>query len=97
MRSPKTTGLDAPGPGRLIFQAMFSLGPQDSGSPLAALVPIPVGPRKQNQSLLMAGALLAATGALTAANAIERVTSPEQRDKNAKVFIEKHHFFRSNM
>jgi hypothetical protein len=74
---------------------MFSLGLQVSGNPFAALVPIPVGPRKQDQSWL--GKFRLGAGALTAANARERVTSPEQTNKIAKVFMEKHPHFRTNM
>ena len=50
MRSPNTIGLDAPGPGIGVFQAMFSDSLHLTGSPLAELTPIPLGPRKPDHS-----------------------------------------------
>src|SRR5687767_13522093 len=49
-RSPTTIGLDDPGPGSSIFQAIFSFGPHLTGSADSALAPLPRGPRKRGQS-----------------------------------------------
>ncbi len=50
MRSPKTTGLDAPGPGKVVFQARCSFWLHVTGRPVDAPIPIPLGPRKHGQS-----------------------------------------------
>src|SRR5262245_18923907 len=56
MRSPSTIGLDAPAPGSGVFQAMFSVSLHVVGIPDAELIPIPVGPRKPDQSVARASA-----------------------------------------
>src|SRR5262245_45476538 len=48
-----TMGLDVPGPGSSIFQAMLSDLLQVRGTPLSALTPRPPGPRNCGQSDVM--------------------------------------------
>src|SRR5687768_14863666 len=43
-------GLDAPNPGRGVFQMMFSLADHLAGSPFSSLTPWPPGPRNWSQS-----------------------------------------------
>lgn len=53
MRSPKTTGLEEPAPGSSLFHLMFSSRLHVSGRPCAPLTPIPLGPRKPGQSVVL--------------------------------------------
>src|ERR1043166_7511427 len=47
---PTRIGLEVPDRGSLTFQARFSFALHLSGTSLAVLMPIPVGPRKRGQS-----------------------------------------------
>ena len=49
-RSRQTIGLDQPLPGMAVFQAIFLLADQVTGSPFSLEIPCRLGPRQQGQS-----------------------------------------------
>src|SRR5207253_7264157 len=49
MRSPHTTGDDAPTPGSLVFQVKFLVDPHSVGRFTSGECPSPLGPRKRGQ------------------------------------------------
>jgi hypothetical protein len=48
--SPKVVGLDAPKPGKAVFQTTFSSALQVSGKPVSSETPVAPGPRNRSQS-----------------------------------------------